>query len=647
MVSPIELARFKRLAVRSSDVWQGGIVRLPAWVSENDDDPPYRARGVFWFSTRTGLVWPSPESVRDTPDVDLALRGLMDFAKKYDRELLGRPSRIEVTDAALADSLRSALSDPDTTIAVVAELPNVREAMQAFAKYQTDEEEMPPALLDAPGVTLDGLRGFADAAARFYDANVWNALASEEDLVSIEQPQIDASLHHLIVTGSAPDLRGLMFFYSRQQYERFLANPPRSARQRPRVWMISFDPIHSMPFGDVDAWTDHNLPVAAPDAYPRPGIAEPDGGLTRPDGDQLAFLEAVLRALAGSTEDDFDSGRWTRRVDTSRGPVEVRLALPVLLDAIARESASGKADRPSVLQTEQVMRTLRKAIEASGARSEEEAQGVVKSFMDGTVSSTGAAEQFTPLEQAQQLAYSAMEVSGRRQIALARRAIGISRDCADAWAILANRAPTATVAVPLYLEAVAAGERALGPEFFETEVGNFWGMLETRPYMRARMSLADALWGEGDVIEAEAHYRELLRLNPGDNQGVRYQLLALLIEEGKDIDARALLQQFDEESATWLYAKALVAFRLGEAADDQLDRALAANRHVAPFLTGEKETSELPPYYSPGSVEEAVITADYFIDAWNETPDATFWLNTRRRLLKPSVGKRTQKDRRK
>ena len=33
-VSPLELARFKRLALRSSDVWQGGIVRLPAWIQE-------------------------------------------------------------------------------------------------------------------------------------------------------------------------------------------------------------------------------------------------------------------------------------------------------------------------------------------------------------------------------------------------------------------------------------------------------------------------------------------------------------------------------------------------------------------------------------------------------------------------------------
>jgi hypothetical protein len=46
IVSPLEVARFKRLAVRSSDVWQGGVFRLPVWIQEREDDPPYRPRGA-------------------------------------------------------------------------------------------------------------------------------------------------------------------------------------------------------------------------------------------------------------------------------------------------------------------------------------------------------------------------------------------------------------------------------------------------------------------------------------------------------------------------------------------------------------------------------------------------------------------------
>lgn len=274
-IPPLELARFKRLAVRSADVWQGGIVRLPMWIQEKDDDPPYRPRGVFWFSTRTGLVWVKPEEAPHTAGVDLALRGLLDFAKKYDRELLGRPSRIEVTDASLAEELRAALADPDTTIAVVRDLPNVRDALRAFERHQSEGAQLPAPLLESPGVTTEGLRRFAEAAARFYQANVWHALSPDEDLVTVEEPLVDPALQHVIVTGSTRDVRGLTFFASRQHFERFLTDPPTRHSRKPLVWVLSFDPLDWLPFGDVDAWIDHNLPVAAPgrDRHGSPGRA--------------------------------------------------------------------------------------------------------------------------------------------------------------------------------------------------------------------------------------------------------------------------------------------------------------------------------------------------------------------------------------
>jgi Tetratricopeptide repeat len=40
--------------------------------------------------------------------------------------------------------------------------------------------------------------------------------------------------------------------------------------------------------------------------------------------------------------------------------------------------------------------------------------------------------------------------------------------------------------------------------------------------MRARAGLAATLDALGDVEAAIGHYRDMLRLNPGDNQGIRY-----------------------------------------------------------------------------------------------------------------------------
>jgi hypothetical protein len=43
---------------RAAEIWQGGIVRLPAWIDNKEDPagPPYRPAGALWVSLRTGLV---------------------------------------------------------------------------------------------------------------------------------------------------------------------------------------------------------------------------------------------------------------------------------------------------------------------------------------------------------------------------------------------------------------------------------------------------------------------------------------------------------------------------------------------------------------------------------------------------------------
>ena len=62
------------------------------------------------------------------------------------------------------------------------------------------------------------------------------------------------------------------------------------------------------------------------------------------------------------------------------------------------------------------------------------------------------------------------------------------------------------------------GARQLGPELFEREAGHFWGLLETRPYLRARLGLAHSLWTAARREKAVRHLQEMLRLKPGDKQ---------------------------------------------------------------------------------------------------------------------------------
>lgn len=243
----------------------------------------------------------------------------------------------------------------------------------------------------------------------------------------------------------------------------------------------------------------------------------------------------------------------------------------------------------------------------------------------------GEQREETPLDRAQELMYRAFDASGAEQIRLARQALEISPDCADAYVLLAEHAKTADEARNLYEQGMAAGQRALGPEGFAENEGHFWGVLETRPYMRARQGLTQCLWEAGRREEAAEHYRDMLRLNPGDNQGVRYSLATLLLDLDRDEELRHLLAEYEDDAlAEWAYTKALVAFREeGDTAraTGLLKKATKANKHVPVYLLGHKQLpNDLPPYISVGGEDEAMSYARGNRRAWLNTPGAISWL---------------------
>lgn len=218
----------------------------------------------------------------------------------------------------------------------------------------------------------------------------------------------------------------------------------------------------------------------------------------------------------------------------------------------------------------------------------------------------------TPLDEAQEVVFQALETTGKRREKLARKALSISPDCADAYVLLAEAAKDPEEARRLYEQGVQAGERALGEEVFAQEAGYFWGIIETRPYMRARLGLAEVLWELGEQHTAIDHLQEMRRLNPGDNQGVRYLLATWLLIMKDDTALDRLLAQYpDEWSAFWAYTKALKTFRQKGAkkqANKALQLALDVNHFVPAYLLGFIPLpNELPEYYGIGTEDEAVL----------------------------------------
>ena len=300
----------------------------------------------------------------------------------------------------------------------------------------------------------------------------------------------------------------------------------------------------------------------------------------------------------------------------------------------AARSKSSPSPSPTDFRraSEKMLQNIGKLLQEREFGSTQEANAYLQDLLaSGGIPET---EPANVLERAQDVMYDAWEARGSRRAKLARQALEISPDCADAYVLLAEEtARTPQEARALYEQGMRAGERALGPHVFEEDVGHFWGLMETRPYMRAREGLAHMLWLLGEKRQAIEHLTDMLRLNPGDNQGVRYTLANWLLSEGDDDALGKLLSQYkDDVMAGWVYSHALSRFRREGAstrANAALKKAIQANRFVPLYLLGRKKLPrQVPDYIGVGDENEAIDYAAGAIESWAKSSGALDWLAT-------------------
>jgi len=279
------------------------------------------------------------------------------------------------------------------------------------------------------------------------------------------------------------------------------------------------------------------------------------------------------------------------------------------------------------------MSEFRQMLESQEFANEDE----VDAFVDELNAWAGAPspmvdEAQTASEKAQELAYDAMEADDiNTAVELAMQAVELDRRCVDALVILAHASSDSPDELIENLEmAVWIGVQALGEDFFKENRGHFWGLIETRPYMRARQELAELLRDAGRIDEAIAHYEAMLDLNPDDNQGIRDLLLACYLMQGDLDGARWVFDENeDDSSATFQWSRVLERHLAGDEAKAAtlLAEARKDNAFVEPYLTGQKQApSTLPDYFSSGHESEAKYVAVNLRPAWKGHRKSVAWL---------------------
>ena len=118
----------------------------------------------------------------------------------------------------------------------------------------------------------------------------------------------------------------------------------------------------------------------------------------------------------------------------------------------------------------------------------------------------------------------------------ARQAIKINPNAIDAYVILARAAETDGERIAFLREGVRIGESQFEKELLAAPSDDFpfWGLIETRPFMRALQALSLVLFRDGRPgakDEAVSIWRRLYAICPNDNLGVRF-LIAEFDETG-------------------------------------------------------------------------------------------------------------------
>ncbi|KAI7918142.1 hypothetical protein M0657_006644 [Pyricularia oryzae] len=221
----------------------------------------------------------------------------------------------------------------------------------------------------------------------------------------------------------------------------------------------------------------------------------------------------------------------------------------------------------------------------------------------------------------------------------------------------------------LALEKEETKLRSMLPDVFDTQVGRFWGIVETRDYMMTRFVAAKAILRVNNVDAVEkalSHLKDMLRLCRSDNLGMRdivpflhlrlgqeqecYDFLKSWLVDGsdgrkpntdiRDADAFEYVDGFiptAEPAHLSLPDLKLVKTRGKTTPSDRIPAKVEdlqsqylklcqavhnANPYIWPLLVRQDTVPTPPDSYSPGSPDEAELVVFNCKRAWFETEDA-------------------------
>lgn len=220
----------------------------------------------------------------------------------------------------------------------------------------------------------------------------------------------------------------------------------------------------------------------------------------------------------------------------------------------------------------------------------------------------------TPLAEAYEILEKATRCKSKNKaIKLAKQAYQKSNECFDAIIFLSQSETNSLKSEKILNDGLEKERKRLEDQrYFDKEnIGHFYGIFETRPYIRGLYTKAINCLYFGKFKAAIATCNEILWLNENDNTGARYLLMAAyaIIEDEKEM--LKLYKKYNEECLEMLFPLMCLYYKIDDykKAKEYLNKINKANPNLKKFLTGEEKIDESceQHYYRKGEMSEVVM----------------------------------------
>ena len=208
---------------------------------------------------------------------------------------------------------------------------------------------------------------------------------------------------------------------------------------------------------------------------------------------------------------------------------------------------------------------LKEFLENTNAKSEKELDEKLQEFIQKY--NAGEIEyENTILDDAYELLEKAENARSKAQaIKYAKKAYDMCPACFDALLFQVHLEDNPLKMWNLLEEGLKVEKDRLKDEgyFNKDNIGHFYGIFETRPYIRGLFDKANYLILDGKMKQACDICKEILRLNENDNLGARYVLMAIYAFLEEENYMLKLYKKYPEEQLVMLFPLFILYYKQG------------------------------------------------------------------------------------